>query len=135
MQAAGYRGASCASSSPSVAQRLNPSGSGSPPVGRERIEGRPSTQPSTGRWRPAKRRRYDADWIHQRILSIRVPNKVPTLLAEWQARAWSKGREYAILTDCNYKGLVRHDHPAIQNLKGLKKGETSGQHMSALEIA
>ena len=39
---------------------------------------------------------YDEDWIHQRILSIRVRNE---LTAEWQHRGVEKGKEYAILTD------------------------------------
>ena len=39
---------------------------------------------------------YSAEWIHQRLLSIRVRND---LTAEWDARGIEKGLEYAILTD------------------------------------
>ena len=39
---------------------------------------------------------YDTDWIHQRLLSIRVRNE---LTAEWQERGVQQGKEYAILTN------------------------------------
>ena len=39
---------------------------------------------------------YDTDWIHQRLLSIRVRNE---LTAEWQERGVQQDKEYAILTD------------------------------------
>ncbi len=39
---------------------------------------------------------YSPEWIHQRLLSIRVRND---LTAEWDARGVQKGLEYAILTD------------------------------------
>lgn len=34
---------------------------------------------------------YDTDWIHQRLLSIRVRNE---LTAEWQERGVQQGKEY-----------------------------------------
>ena len=39
---------------------------------------------------------YSDEWIHQRILSIRVRG---ALTDEWQNRGVEKGAEYAILTD------------------------------------
>lgn len=39
---------------------------------------------------------YRPEWIHQRLLSIRVRND---LTAEWDAHGVQKGLEYAILTD------------------------------------
>ncbi|WP_281691979.1 hypothetical protein [Cloacibacillus porcorum] len=39
---------------------------------------------------------YTKEWIHQRLLSIRIRND---LTAEWDTRGVRKGMEYAILTD------------------------------------
>ncbi len=41
---------------------------------------------------------YDEEWIHQRILSIRVRNE---LTAQWQQYGVEEGRDYAILTKLN----------------------------------
>lgn len=66
-------------------------------VGRERIEETIDPEQAIDRaLETYQKKGYDADWIHQRILSIRVRNE---LTAEWQARGVEKGREYAILTD------------------------------------
>ena len=73
---------------------------------------------------------YDADWIHQRILSIRVRNE---LTAEWQQRGVEKGREYAILTDEITKAWSGMTTRQYKNLKGLKK-ENLRDNMSTLEI-
>ena len=73
---------------------------------------------------------YDADWIHQRILSIRVRNE---LTAEWQARGVEQGREYAILTDEITKAWSGMTTRQYKNLKGLKK-ENLRDNMSTLEI-
>ena len=73
---------------------------------------------------------YDADWIHQRILSIRVRNE---LTAEWQQRGVEQGREYAILTDEITKAWSGMTTRQYKNLKGLKK-ENLRDNMSTLEI-
>ena len=73
---------------------------------------------------------YDADWIHQRILSIRVRNE---FTAEWQARGVEQGREYAILTDEITKAWSGMTTRQYKNLKGLKK-ENLRDNMSTLEI-
>lgn len=39
---------------------------------------------------------YSEEWIHQRLLSIRIRNE---LTDEWKKRGVKKGKEYAILTD------------------------------------
>ena len=39
---------------------------------------------------------YSEDWIHQRLLSIRVRNELTT---EWKQRGIKSGNEFAILTD------------------------------------
>ena len=89
-------------------------------VGRERIEETIDPEQAIDRaLETYQKKGYDADWIHQRILSIRVRNE---LTAEWQARGVEQGREYAIL------GLVRHDHPAIQKSERSQKGKPPGQH-------
>ena len=73
---------------------------------------------------------YDADWIHQRILSIRVRNE---LTAEWQARGVQQGKEYAILTDEITKAWSGMTTRQYKNLKGLKK-ENLRDNMSTTEI-
>lgn len=66
-------------------------------VGRERIEETIDPEQAIDRaLETYQKKGYDADWIHQRILSIRVRNE---FTAEWQARGVEQGREYAILTD------------------------------------
>ena len=53
-------------------------------VGRERIEETIDPEQAIDRaLETYQKKSYDADWIHQRILSIRVRNE---LTAEWQAR-------------------------------------------------
>lgn len=39
---------------------------------------------------------YDEDWVHQRLLAIRIRNE---LTEEWKNRGVKEGREFAILTD------------------------------------
>ena len=66
-------------------------------VGRKRIEETIDPEQAIDRaLETYQKKGYDADWIHQRILSIRGRNE---LTAEWQARGVEQGREYAILTD------------------------------------
>ena len=73
---------------------------------------------------------YSEDWIHQRILSIRVRNE---LTAEWQARGVEKGKEYAILTDELTKAWSGMTTRQYKKLKGLKK-ENLRDNMSTTEI-
>ena len=66
-------------------------------VGRERIEETIDPELAIDRALDTYLKKgYSEDWIHQRILSIRVRNE---LTAEWQSRGVEKGKEYAILTD------------------------------------
>ena len=100
-------------------------------VGRERIEETIDPEQAIDRaLETYQKKGYDADWIHQRILSIRVRNE---LTAEWQARGVEKGREYAILTDEITKAWSGMTTRQYKNLKGLKK-ETLRDNMSTLEI-
>jgi len=73
---------------------------------------------------------YDADWIHQRLLAIRVRNDLTT---EWQTRGVEKGVEYAILTDEISKAWAGLSTRQYKQLKGLKK-ENLRDNMSDLEL-
>ena len=100
-------------------------------VGRERIEETIDPEQAIDRaLETYQKKGYDADWIHQRILSIRVRNE---LTAEWQQRGVEKGREYAILTDEITKAWSGMTTRQYKNLKGLKK-ENLRDNMSTLEI-
>ena len=100
-------------------------------VGRERIEETIDPEQAIDRaLETYQKKGYDADWIHQRILSIRVRNE---LTAEWQARGVERGREYAILTDEITKAWSGMTTRQYKNLKGLKK-ENLRDNMSTLEI-
>lgn len=100
-------------------------------VGRERIEETIDPEQAIDRaLETYQKKGYDADWIHQRILSIRVRNE---LTAEWQARGVEQGREYAILTDEITKAWSGMTIRQYKNLKGLKK-ENLRDNMSTLEI-
>lgn len=100
-------------------------------VGRERIEETIDPEQAIDRaLETYQKKGYDADWIHQRILSIRVRNE---LTAEWQTRGVEQGREYAILTDEITKAWSGMTTRQYKNLKGLKK-ENLRDNMSTLEI-
>lgn len=73
---------------------------------------------------------YDEDWIHQRILSIRVRNE---LTDEWQKRGVEKGKEFAILTDEITKAWSGMTTRKYKNLKGLTK-ENLRDNMSTTEL-
>ena len=73
---------------------------------------------------------YSKDWIHQRLLAIRVRNE---LTDEWDAHGVEKGVEYAILTDEITKAWAGLSTRQYKNLKGLKK-ENLRDNMSTLEI-
>ena len=100
-------------------------------VGRERIEETIDPELTIDRaLETYLKKGYSEDWIHQRILSIRVRNE---LTAEWQARGVEQGREYAILTDEITKAWSGMTTRQYKNLKGLKK-ENLRDNMSTLEI-
>ena len=72
-------------------------------VGRERIEETIDPELAIDRaLETYQKKGYDTEWIHQRLLSIRVRNE---LTAEWQNHGVEKGLEYAILTDEITKAL------------------------------
>jgi prophage antirepressor-like protein len=73
---------------------------------------------------------YSEDWIHQRLLTIRIRND---LTAEWQKRGVQKGAEYAILTDEITKAWAGINTRQYKTLKGLKK-ENLRDNMSDLEL-
>ena len=100
-------------------------------VGRERIEETIDPEQAIDRaLETYQKKGYDADWIHQRILSIRVRNE---LTAEWQARGVEQGREYAILTDEISRAWSGMSTRQYKNLKGLKK-ENLRDNMTTLEL-
>ena len=100
-------------------------------VGRERIEETIDPEQAIDRaLETYLKKGYSEDWIHQRILSIRVRNE---LTAEWQARGVEQGREYAILTDEITKAWSGMTTRPYKNLNGLKK-ENLRDNMSTLEI-
>lgn len=100
-------------------------------VGRERIEETIDPEQAIDRaLETYLKKGYSEDWIHQRILSIRVRNE---LTAEWQARGVEQGREYAILTDEITKAWSGMTTRQYKNLKGLKK-ENLRDNMSTTEI-
>ena len=100
-------------------------------VGRERIEETIDPEQAIDRALEIYRKKgYDTDWIHQRLLSIRVRNE---LTAEWQERGVQQGKEYAILTDEITKAWSGMSTRQYKKLKGLKK-ENLRDNMSTMEI-
>lgn len=100
-------------------------------VGRERIEETIDPEQAIDRaLETYLKKGYSADWVHQRLLSIRVRNE---LTAEWQARGVEQGREYAILTDEITKAWSGMTTKQYKNLKHLKK-ENLRDNMSTTEI-
>ena len=73
---------------------------------------------------------YDKDWIHQRLLTIRVRNE---LTDEWENRGVQKGLEYAILTDELTKAWSGMNTRKYKNFKGLTK-ENLRDNMTTLEL-
>ena len=100
-------------------------------VGRERIEVTIDPEQAIDRaLETYQKKGYDTDWIHQRLLSIRVRNE---LTAEWQERGVQQGKEYAILTDEITKAWSGMSTWQYKKLKGLKK-ENLRDNMSTMEI-
>ncbi len=100
-------------------------------VGRERIE--ETIDPELAIDRALEtylKKGYDEDWIHQRILSIRVRNE---LTDEWQKRGVEKGKEFAILTDEITKAWSGMTTRKYKDLKGLTK-ENLRDNMSTTEL-
>lgn len=100
-------------------------------VGRERIEETIDPEQAIDRaLETYLKKGYDPDWVHQRLLSIRIRNE---LTEEWQMRGVERGKEYAILTDeitRTWSGMTTRQY---KNLKGLKK-ENLRDNMSDTEL-
>ena len=71
------------------------------------------------------RKGYSEEWIHQRLLSIRVRND---LTGEWNKRGVQKGVEYAILTDEITKAWTGLSTRQYKNHKNLKKENLRDMH-------
>ena len=100
-------------------------------VGRERIEETIDPEQALDRaLETYLKKGYDPDWVHQRLLSIRIRNE---LTNEWQQRGVEKGREFAILTDEISKAWSGMTTRQYKNLKGLKK-ENLRDNMSDTEL-
>ncbi len=100
-------------------------------VGRERIEETIDPEQAIDRaLETYQKKGYSDEWIHQRILSIRVRN---ALTDEWQKNGVRQGREYAILTDEITKAWSGMSTRQYKKLKGLKK-ENLRDNMSDMEL-
>lgn len=100
-------------------------------VGRERIEETIDPELAIDRaLETYQKKGYSDEWIHQRILSIRIRNN---LTEEWDKRGVKKGLEYAILTDEISKAWSGMSTRQYKNLKGLKK-ENLRDNMSDAEL-
>ncbi len=100
-------------------------------VGRERIDETIDPELAIDRAiETYQKKGYSDEWIHQRILSIRVRN---ALTDEWDRHGVQKGAEYAILTDEITKAWSGVTTRKYKNLKGLTK-ENLHDNMSDLEL-
>ena len=100
-------------------------------VGRERIEETIDPELTIDRaFETYRKKGYTEEWIHQRLLSIRIRND---LTSEWDSRGVQKGIEYAILTDEISKAWSGMNTRQYKNLKGLKK-ENLRDNMTDLEL-
>lgn len=73
---------------------------------------------------------YSEEWIHQRLLAIRIRNE---LTGEWEKRGVRKGKEYAILTDEISRAWSGMTTRQYKRLKGLRK-ENLRDNMTDLEL-
>ena len=100
-------------------------------VGRERIEETIDPELAIDRALVTYQKKgYSDEWIHQRMLSIRIRN---ALTKEWQKNGVQRGREFAILTDEiseAWSGMKTRDY---KRFKGLKK-ENLRDNMSDMEL-
>ncbi len=100
-------------------------------VGRERIEETIDPEIAIDRaLETYQKKGYSDEWIHQRILSIRIRN---ALTDEWQKNGVQEGLEYAILTDEITKAWSGMSTKQYKQLKGLKK-ENLRDNMSDMEL-
>lgn len=100
-------------------------------VGRERIEETIDPELAIDRALDTYLKKgYDEEWIHQRVLSIRVRNE---LTEEWKTRGVHKGNEFAILTDEITKAWAGMSTKDYKRFKGLKK-ENLRDNMSTTEL-
>ena len=100
-------------------------------VGKERIEETIDPEQAIDRaLETYLKKGYDPDWVHQRLLSIRIRNE---LTDEWQRCGVEKGREFAILTDEISRAWSGMTTRQYKNLKGLKK-ENLRDNMSDTEL-
>ena len=100
-------------------------------VGRERIEETIDPEQAIDRaLETYLKKGYDPDWVHQRLLSIRIRNE---LTEEWQKRGVERGKEFAILTDeitRTWSGMTTRQY---KKPKGLKK-QNLRDNMSDTEL-
>lgn len=100
-------------------------------VGRERIEETIDPEQAIDRaLETYLKKGYSEDWVHQRIMSIRIRNE---LTDEWKKRGVKKGPEYAILTDEITKSWAGMSTRRYKNLKNLKK-ENLRDNMTNTEL-
>jgi len=100
-------------------------------VGKERIDETIDPEQAIDRaLETYQKKGYSDEWIHQRLLSIRVRN---ALTDEWQKNGVQKGVEYAILTDEITKAWSGMNTRQYKNYKGLKK-QNLRDNMSDLEL-
>ncbi len=100
-------------------------------VGRERIEETIDPEQAIDRaLETYLKKGYVPDWVHQRLLSIRVRNE---LTDEWKDRGVRPGMEFAILTDEITKAWSGMTTRQYKKLKGLKK-ENLRDNMTTTEI-
>ena len=101
-------------------------------VGRERIEETIDPELTIDRaLETYARLGYDADWINQRLQTIRARKE---LTDQWKSHGVEQGKEFAILTDEVTRAWSGMSTRQYKNLKGLKK-ENLRDNMSTLELA
>lgn len=101
-------------------------------VGRERIEETIDPELTIDRaLETYARLGYDADWINQRLQTIRARKE---LTDQWKSHGVEQGKEFAILTDEVTRAWAGMSTRQYKNLKGLKK-ENLRDNMSTLELA
>lgn len=100
-------------------------------VGRERIDETIDPEIAIDRaLETYQKKGYSDEWIHQRLLAIRVRNN---LTQEWDRHGVKKGMEYAILTDEISKAWSGMTTRQYKKLKSLKK-ENLRDNMSDLKL-
>ena len=101
-------------------------------VGRERIEETIDPELTIDRsLETYARLGYDADWINQRLQTIRARKE---LTDQWKSHGVEQGKEFAILTDEVTRAWSGMSTRQYKSLKGLKK-ENLRDNMSTLELA